>query len=60
MGEYHRTRNDLSAGLFDVTDTLASYKWDTLTVERHLRQLSAAMAAEVEYLVTTETPELTS
>ena len=55
----HEVVGRFSARLFAVTDTLASYKWDTVTVERHLRQLSAAMADEVEYLVNTGTPVLT-
>ena len=51
MGEYHQTRNRLSLGLFEVTDTMASYRWDTRSVEAHLRSLSAAMADEVDHLL---------
>ena len=37
MREYHETRNRLSLRLFEVTDTIASYRWDTRSVEAHLR-----------------------
>ena len=37
--------------LFEVTDTIASYRWDTRSVEAHLRSLSAAMADEVDHLL---------
>jgi 2-polyprenyl-6-methoxyphenol hydroxylase-like FAD-dependent oxidoreductase len=51
LGLYHRTRNRLSDRLLDVTDRIASYEWDTVTVEPLLRELSASMAAEVEHLL---------
>jgi 2-polyprenyl-6-methoxyphenol hydroxylase-like FAD-dependent oxidoreductase len=51
MGEYHHTRNRLSLRLFEVTDTIASYRWDTRSVEAHLRGLSAAMVDEVDHLL---------
>jgi flavin-dependent dehydrogenase len=56
MDQYHRTRDALSDRLFTVTDTIASYEWDTKTVEGHLRQLSAAMGAEVEHLLALDAP----
>ena len=65
MGEYHQTRNRLSLRLFAVTDTIASYRWDTRSVEAHLRSLSAAMVDEVDHLLasapgpTMPTPEVT-
>jgi hypothetical protein len=37
--------------LFEVTDTVASYRWDTRSVEAHLRSLSAAMLDEVDHLL---------
>jgi 2-polyprenyl-6-methoxyphenol hydroxylase-like FAD-dependent oxidoreductase len=48
---YHRTRDRLSLPLFAVTETLASYEWDTDSVEGHLRALSKTMADEVEFLL---------
>ena len=54
MGEYHRTRNRLSERLFAVTENIASYRWDTRSVEAHLRSLSAAMVDEVDYLLASD------
>jgi 2-polyprenyl-6-methoxyphenol hydroxylase-like FAD-dependent oxidoreductase len=54
MGEYHQTRNRLSERLFAVTDNIASYRWDTRSVEAHLRSLSAAMVDEVDYLLASD------
>jgi 2-polyprenyl-6-methoxyphenol hydroxylase-like FAD-dependent oxidoreductase len=51
MREYHETRNRLSLQMFTVTDTIASYRWDTGSVETHLRSLSAAMVAEIDHLL---------
>ena len=44
MTDYHQTRNRLSLRLFTVTETIASYQWDTASIQPHLRSLSAAMA----------------
>jgi 2-polyprenyl-6-methoxyphenol hydroxylase-like FAD-dependent oxidoreductase len=57
MRAYHRTRDRLSLPLFAVTDTLASYEWDTGSVETHLRAFSKTMADEVEYLLALDEPE---
>ena len=54
MGEYHQTRNRLSERLFTVTENIASYRWDTRSVEAHLRSLSAAMVDEVDYLLASD------
>jgi flavin-dependent dehydrogenase len=51
MPAYHETRNRLSLRLFAVTDTIASYEWDTRSIEPHLRSLSAAMVDEVDHLL---------
>ena len=51
MRAYHETRNRLSLRLFAVTDTIASYEWDTRSIEAHLRSLSAAMVDEVDHLL---------
>jgi hypothetical protein len=54
MGEYHQTRNRLSKRLFSVTENIASYRWDTRSVEAHLRSLSAATVDEVDYLLASD------
>jgi 2-polyprenyl-6-methoxyphenol hydroxylase-like FAD-dependent oxidoreductase len=54
MGKYHQTRNRLSERLFAVTENIASYRWDTRSVEPHLRSLSAAMVDEVDYLLASD------
>jgi 2-polyprenyl-6-methoxyphenol hydroxylase-like FAD-dependent oxidoreductase len=48
---YHATRDALSAALFDVTERISTYEWNTTTIEPELRTLSAAMTDEVDYLV---------
>ena len=50
LTDYHRTRDEVSQQLLDVTDAVASYAWDTGEVQRLLRRLSAAMSDEVELL----------
>jgi menaquinone-9 beta-reductase len=54
MRAYHETRNRLSLRLFEVTETIASYEWDTRSVETHLRSLSASMVDEVDHLLESE------
>jgi 2-polyprenyl-6-methoxyphenol hydroxylase-like FAD-dependent oxidoreductase len=54
MGEYHQNRNRLSKRLFAVTEDIASYQWDTRSIEPHLRSLSAAMVDEVDYLLASD------
>ena len=54
MGEYHQTRNRLSERLFAVTENIASYRWDTRSVEAHVRSLSGAMVDEVDYLLASD------
>jgi flavin-dependent dehydrogenase len=51
LREFHRTRDRLSRRLFEVTDEIASYHWDTRSIEHLLRSLSAAMSDEVEHLL---------
>jgi 2-polyprenyl-6-methoxyphenol hydroxylase-like FAD-dependent oxidoreductase len=48
LADYQRTRDRLSLPLFTVTDSIASHTWDAVQIERLLRQLSAAMATEVD------------
>jgi len=50
LAEYEDTRDRVSADLFDVVDHVASHEWDEHTIGGVLKQLSAAMADEVELL----------
>ena len=50
LARYQALRDQLSRGLFDATETLASYEWDLDQVRVVLRQLSAAMSDEVDHL----------
>jgi flavin-dependent dehydrogenase len=47
---YQSTRDRLSRSLFDVTEQVAAYDWDTGRVRGLLRQVSAAMSDEVDFL----------
>jgi len=53
---YEATRDHLSSRLFAVTEEVAAYDWDTDRVGILLRQVSSAMAAEVDYLRTLPAP----
>jgi flavin-dependent dehydrogenase len=50
LATYQVTRDRLSGALADATDRVASYAWTLDEVRVLLRQVSAAMRAEVEYL----------
>jgi flavin-dependent dehydrogenase len=50
VAEYEATRDRLSIPLFDVTDQIASHRWNHAEVSVLLLQLSAAMTDEVEML----------
>ena len=50
LSRYQRTRDRLSAWLFEVTEAVAGYDWDTERIRHLLRQVSAAMSDEVEHL----------
>ena len=50
LADYQRQRDVLSAPLFDVTDRIASYRWTPAEVPGLLREASAAMTDEVEFL----------
>jgi 2-polyprenyl-6-methoxyphenol hydroxylase-like FAD-dependent oxidoreductase len=45
---YQATRDRLSMPLFGVTNAIASYSWDSPTIRTLLRQLSGAMAGELD------------
>ncbi|HVK24018.1 MAG TPA: NAD(P)/FAD-dependent oxidoreductase [Actinokineospora sp.] len=48
---YQATRDRLSLPLFTVTDAIAGYAWDEEEVTTLLKQLSAAMAEEIEAIL---------
>lgn len=56
MQEFADARHRLSYPLFAVTEAIASYEWDARSVQVLLRSLSAAMADEVEYLLSLDCP----
>jgi 2-polyprenyl-6-methoxyphenol hydroxylase-like FAD-dependent oxidoreductase len=49
--DYQRIRDRLSEPLFDVTERIASYRWDLVAVREHLRELSRTMRPEVDALL---------
>ena len=58
LSHYESLRNDLSEGLFDITDFIASYEWDLQSVkERHLL-MSKEMGREVKMLTQLDAREL--
>ena len=50
MANYQSARDRMSARLFSATEAVAAYDWDTGQVRTLLRQVSAAMAYELELL----------
>jgi 2-polyprenyl-6-methoxyphenol hydroxylase-like FAD-dependent oxidoreductase len=50
LAGYQHRRDDLSQRLFEVTDRIASFTWPLDDVPGLLREASAAMTQEVEYL----------
>jgi 2-polyprenyl-6-methoxyphenol hydroxylase-like FAD-dependent oxidoreductase len=50
LARYEAMRDQLSRQLFDVTERVASYTWRLDEIRGLLRQVSAAMKAEVEHL----------
>jgi 2-polyprenyl-6-methoxyphenol hydroxylase-like FAD-dependent oxidoreductase len=50
LADYQRQRDALSRRLFEVTDEIAAYDWDMLRIRQLLREVSSAMADEVEAL----------
>ena len=50
LARYQATRDRLSARLYAVTDEIASYRWDTASIQGLLRRVSSAMTDEVVYL----------
>ena len=50
LAGYQATRDRLSSHLFQVTDEVAAYDWDTDRVQTLLRRVSSAMSDEVDHL----------
>jgi len=51
LARYQMTRDALSTALFDVTDVIAGHRWTDDEIPNLLLQLNAAMADEVDALV---------
>jgi len=54
FAEYHRTRDALSTELREVTERIASYRWDRVELQGLLRELSVAQRAENRWLAAKE------
>ena len=50
MASYQAARDHLSHRLFDATEAVAAYDWDTPTIQRLLREVSASMSDELDHL----------
>jgi menaquinone-9 beta-reductase len=50
LAEYQTVRDELSVGLFDVTDAIASFGWDMARLQALHKTMSDEMAREVLYL----------
>jgi flavin-dependent dehydrogenase len=50
LSRYQATRDALSRPLFEVTEKVAAYEWDTEGVQTLLRAVSSAMSDEVDHL----------
>jgi flavin-dependent dehydrogenase len=50
LGRYQATRDRLSSRLFDATEAVAAYDWDSEGIRHLLREVSASMGPEVEHL----------
>jgi 2-polyprenyl-6-methoxyphenol hydroxylase-like FAD-dependent oxidoreductase len=50
MARYQSTRDRLSQRLLEATEAVAAYDWDTATIQRLLREVSASMSDELDHL----------
>ena len=50
MTRYQAVRDHLSHQLFEATEAVAAYDWDTSTIQRPLREVSASMSDELDHL----------
>jgi len=51
LAGYQAARDELSDGLFEVTDAIASFEWDLETVQAHHHRLSKEMNREVKAML---------
>ena len=61
LAEYAATRDELSLPLFEVSDAIAGFDWDTEQIKALHQTLNQAMKREVEHLLTLDdarTPEI--
>jgi flavin-dependent dehydrogenase len=56
LARFEETRNQLSRQLLDVTERVASYAWNLHEIRTLLRQVSAAMSAEVDHVQSLPSP----
>jgi flavin-dependent dehydrogenase len=50
MARYQALRDRLSQRLLEATEAVAAYDWDTPTIQRLLREVSASMSDELDHL----------
>ena len=50
MARYQAVRDRLSHRLLEATEAVAAYDWDTPTIQRLLREVSASMSDELDHL----------
>lgn len=55
LAEYQSTRDELSAKLFEITDTIAGFEWDLESLKPLHLELSKTMNGEVEALLGLDT-----
>ncbi len=51
LAVYQKTRDDLSVGLFEITDAIASFDWDFERLQQLHRAMSEEMKREVHHLL---------
>ena len=56
LAAYQRQRDALSRPLFDVTEAIASFRWNLDEIQSLHAQLSASMKAEADYVAGLSTP----
>lgn len=57
LSSFQTERDRLSTPLFDITDAIASYRWDLDGIRELQLRMSVAMREEVETLVSLEAPK---
>jgi flavin-dependent dehydrogenase len=56
LSDYERVRNEVTSDLFTVTERIAAYDWTLSEVRTHLRDVSRAMKAEMDVLLSLDAP----